>query len=85
LPSSNDYVGLTTHSPLSQRAQGDRGVRRVGRFFDLGTFAQAVTFTTVPRGRASVRTIVTATHTEAELPFALECFERAGTELGLVP
>ena len=35
-------------------------------------------------GRSRVRTIVTATHTQDELVFALDCFKRAGTELGVL-
>jgi glycine C-acetyltransferase len=54
------------------------------RLFELGTFAQGIAFPTVPRGKARVRTIVTATHTQDELVFALECFRRAGAELGIV-
>ena len=35
------------------------------RLFEKGVFAQGIGFPTVPRGRARVRTIVTATHTRA--------------------
>ena len=52
------------------------------RLFELGVFAQGIGFPTVPRARSRVRTIVTATHTQDELAFALDCFKRAGTELG---
>jgi glycine C-acetyltransferase len=38
----------------------------------------------VPRGRARVRTIVTATHTREELDRALEAFADAGRRLGLL-
>jgi hypothetical protein len=31
-----------------------------------------------------VRTIVTATHTEDELQFALDAFRKVGTELGII-
>ena len=54
------------------------------RLFDKGVFAQGIGFPTVPRGRARVRTIVTATHTRPELEFALDCFKDAGTELGVI-
>jgi len=38
----------------------------------------------VPEGKARVRTIVAATHTRAELDRALEAFERAGKNLGIL-
>jgi glycine C-acetyltransferase len=38
----------------------------------------------VPRGKARVRTIVTATHTREELQFALDSFNKVGTELGIL-
>ena len=54
------------------------------RLFDQGVFAQAIAFPTVPRGKARVRTIVTATHTREELQFALDAFRTVGLALGLV-
>jgi glycine C-acetyltransferase len=48
-----------------------------------GVFAQGIGFPTVPRGKARVRTIVTATHTAAELDAALEAFADAGRRLDL--
>jgi glycine C-acetyltransferase len=51
---------------------------------EAGVFAQGIGFPTVPRGRARVRTIVTATHTREELDRALEAFADAGRRLGLL-
>jgi glycine C-acetyltransferase len=59
-------------------------MRLSDRLFELGVFAQGIAYPTVPSGTSRVRTIVTATHTQDELVFALDCFKRAGTELGLV-
>ena len=50
-----------------------------------GVFAQGIGFPTVPRGQARVRTIVTATHTRAQLDHALEAFADAGHLLRLRP
>jgi glycine C-acetyltransferase len=50
---------------------------------EQGVFAQGIGFPTVPRGKARVRTIVTATHTAAELDAALEAFADAGRRLDL--
>ena len=48
-----------------------------------GVFAQGIGFPTVPRGQARVRTIVTATHTAAQLDHALQAFADAGHLLRL--
>ena len=54
------------------------------RLFAEGVFAQGIGFPTVAKGKARVRTIVTATHTREELQFALDAFRRVGSELGIV-
>ena len=52
--------------------------------FEEGVLATGIGFPTVPKGKARVRTIVTATHTQEELDRALEAFRRIGKKLGLV-
>jgi glycine C-acetyltransferase len=52
--------------------------------FDQGVLATGIGFPTVPKGKARVRTIVTATHTREELDRALEAFQKVGKKLGLV-
>ena len=52
--------------------------------FEEGVLATGIGFPTVPKGKARVRTIVTATHTQEELDRALEAFRRIGKRLGLV-
>jgi glycine C-acetyltransferase len=54
------------------------------RLFDEGVFTPAIVFPTVAKGRARVRTIVTADHTEEDLKEALEAFGRVGGELDLL-
>jgi glycine C-acetyltransferase len=54
------------------------------RLFEEGVFCPAIVFPTVGRGKARVRTIVTADHTERDLAEALAAFERVGKELGLL-
>jgi glycine C-acetyltransferase len=51
---------------------------------ERGVFAQGIGFPTVPRGRARVRAIVTATHTPAQLDAALAAFADAGRATGLL-
>ena len=52
--------------------------------FDQGLFATGIGFPTVPRGKARVRTIVTATHSRADLDRALEILTSAGKQLGII-
>ncbi|HLI85694.1 MAG TPA: glycine C-acetyltransferase [Bryobacteraceae bacterium] len=52
--------------------------------FEQGVLATGIGFPTVPKGKARVRTIVTASHTRAELDRALEAFRKAGKGLGLI-
>ena len=73
-------------SPITPVIVGDAALamQLSDRLFDKGVFAQGIGFPTVPRGKARVRTIVTATHTREELQFALDCFQSVGTELGIL-
>jgi len=52
--------------------------------FAEGVLATGIGFPTVPKGKARVRTIVTATHTKAELDRALEVFRKVGKKLGIL-
>ena len=52
--------------------------------FNEGVLGTGITFPTVPEGKARIRTIVTATHTEAELEQALGALERVGRRMGIL-
>jgi len=52
--------------------------------FAAGVFAQGIGFPTVPEGKARIRTIVTATHTQEELTRALEILESVGKKLKII-
>ncbi len=52
--------------------------------FEEGVLATGIGFPTVPKGKARIRTIVTATHTKAEIDQALEVFRKVGKKLGLL-
>ena len=54
------------------------------RLFEEGVFCPAIVFPTVGRGKARVRTIVTADHTEDDLHEAADAFARVGRELELI-
>jgi glycine C-acetyltransferase len=75
-----------SESPITPVIVGDGALAMTlsDKLFDAGVFAQGIGFPTVPRGRARVRTIVTATHTREELQFALDAFKKVGAELGII-
>jgi glycine C-acetyltransferase len=52
--------------------------------FQEGVLATGIGFPTVAKGRARVRTIVTATHTKDELDRALDVFQKVGKRLGIL-
>ena len=52
--------------------------------FERGVFAQSIGFPTVARDKARLRTIVAATHTKADLQYALDAFGVVGRELGVI-
>ena len=52
--------------------------------FEEGVLATGIGFPTVAKGKARVRTIVSATHTRDELDRALEAFRKVGKRLGIV-
>ena len=76
-----------SESPITPVIVGDAALAMTlsDRLFERGVFAQGIGFPTVARGRARVRTIVTATHTREQLQFALDAFAAVGHELGIVP
>jgi glycine C-acetyltransferase len=52
--------------------------------FQAGVFAQSLGFPTVPVGKARIRTIVTATHTEDELQQALDIMTKVAQNLKII-
>jgi glycine C-acetyltransferase len=54
------------------------------RLFELGIFAQAIGYPTVPRGKARIRVMISASHSKEDLDFALEQFRNVGRELGVI-
>jgi glycine C-acetyltransferase len=75
-----------SESPITPVIVGEASLaaRLSDRLFELGVFAQSIGFPTVPRGRARVRTIVTAEHSREHLDAALKAFGTAGRELGVI-
>jgi glycine C-acetyltransferase len=52
--------------------------------FEEGVFAMALGFPTVPRGKARVRVMISATHSQDDLEKGLETFARVGKKLGVI-
>lgn len=54
------------------------------RLFEEGVFAMAISYPTVPKGKARIRVMVSSTHSDENLDQAVSAFERAGKELGVI-
>lgn len=52
--------------------------------FENGIFGMAISYPTVPKGKDRIRVMNSATHSKKDLDFAVEAFEKAGKELGLI-
>ena len=52
--------------------------------FEEGVFAMALGFPTVPRGKARIRVMISATHTREDLDAGLERFAKVGRKLGVI-
>ncbi|HET9952400.1 MAG TPA: glycine C-acetyltransferase [Candidatus Eisenbacteria bacterium] len=79
----NTGISETPITPIIV-GEADMAMRFSDRLFERGVFAQGIGFPTVAKGKARLRTIVTATHTEAELDQALDLLGKTGRELGVV-
>ncbi len=54
------------------------------RLFQEGLFAMALGFPTVPKGKARIRVMVSASHSRADLDKGLEIFKKVGKETGVI-
>src|SRR3954464_2726227 len=52
--------------------------------FNEGVFTPGIAFPTVAEGKARLRTIMTATHTQDQLTKALEVLKKVGTRMGII-
>jgi glycine C-acetyltransferase len=82
-------IGFNTgasESPITPIIVGesDCAMRFSARLFEEGVFAQGMGFPMVPKGKARLRTIVTAAHTKDDLQYAIDTLKRVGIELGIV-
>jgi glycine C-acetyltransferase len=54
------------------------------RLFEEGLFANAIGFPAVPLGKARIRVMNSAAHSQSDLEQALDIFQRVGRELGVI-
>lgn len=54
------------------------------KLFENGVFAMALGFPTVPQGKARIRVMISAAHTQDDLDQALSAFRKVGKELGVL-
>ncbi len=52
--------------------------------FENGVFAMAIGFPTVPRGKARIRVMISASHETADLDQGLQAFSKVGKQLGVI-
>ncbi|MBM7693811.1 glycine C-acetyltransferase [Peribacillus deserti] len=84
-----EQLGFNTgksETPVTPVIVGDEALSHQfsDKLLQYGVFAQGIAFPTVAKGMARVRTIVTAQHSREELQAALDAFEKAGKELGII-
>ncbi|MGE5180153.1 MAG: glycine C-acetyltransferase [Bacteroidota bacterium] len=79
----NTGISETPITPIIV-GEADRAMKLSDLAFERGVFAQGIGYPTVAKGKARLRTIVTATHTEEELDRALEVLGDAAKSLGIL-
>ena len=75
-----------TQTPIVPVMLGDAPLAQAfsRRLFEEGIFAMAIGFPTVPMGKARIRVMNSAVHSEEDLAAALAIFGRVGRELGVI-
>jgi glycine C-acetyltransferase len=59
-------------------------VEMAGRLLAEGIFVIAFSFPVVPRGRARIRTQMSAAHSDDDVTSAIDAFTRVGRDMGVV-
>ena len=60
-----------------------KAARMAQKLYELGIYAVSFTYPVVPKGKARIRTQVSAAHTEEDLKFAVQCFIEARRQMEL--
>ena len=73
-----------TQTPITPVMLGDVQLARQfsRKLLEEGIFAGALGFPTVPRGKARIRVMISAAHSQDDLEQALDAFDRIGKKLG---
>ncbi len=54
------------------------------RLYEEGVFGMSIGYPTVPRGKARIRVMISATHSRDDLDYGLQAFKKVGKELGVL-
>ena len=75
-----------TETPIVPVMLGEVGLAKEfsAKLFEEGVFAMALGFPTVPQGKARIRVMNTAAHSQKDLDYGLAAFEKVGRELGVI-
>ncbi|HRX04485.1 MAG: glycine C-acetyltransferase [Anaerolineae bacterium] len=75
-----------TQTPITPVMLGDELLAQQfsRRLYEEGVFGTAITFPTVPRGKARIRVMLSAAHSNDDLEAGLQIFARVGKELGVI-
>lgn len=75
-----------TETPIVPVMLGDVKLAKAfsAKLFEYGVFAMALGFPTVPKGKARIRVMNTAAHTQEDLDKGLETFEKVARELDVI-
>lgn len=75
-----------SETPITPIMVGDEALtmRFSDELLQAGVYAQGIAFPTVAKGKARIRTMMTAQHTQTEIDTALSAIEQTGRKLGLI-
>ncbi|MFW6410144.1 MAG: glycine C-acetyltransferase [Halanaerobiales bacterium] len=81
-----DFDVGESETPITPVMIGDAATasKMSEKLFKEGVFAQSIGYPTVPKGEARIRVMISATHSEEDLEFALSKFKKTGKELDLI-
>lgn len=76
----------SSSTPITPIMLGDANLAQnfSRRLFEEGIFAMAIGYPTVPKGKARIRVMISASHTDEDLQTGLAAFKKVGEELGVL-
>ena len=79
-----DTMGSETPITPVYCGSEESAVKMERMLWDEGVYALSICFPTVAKGKARIRTMPSAAHTQEDLSFALSAFKKVGSELGII-